>query len=157
MNGKKIVWLSSCLLLSCALLAGCGDKESEILPADVQSAGQEISQKDAQSQIIKDKQAIIDETRYEGEELELVQLLNLSIKLRNERNETEYMKLITDDSPVGQMNTKKVTEVKIENIGDISDTQGTISAMIEMEGADSSLITYVFQKKDGEWKIYDID
>ncbi|MOA60327.1 hypothetical protein D3C78_1851750 [compost metagenome] len=70
------------------------------------------------------------------------------------------MKLISSepDTPIKQMNTKKVVDMKISNIGEITGSQGSIVTMTTTEDdSEGNLVIYVFHKINGEWRIYDID
>ncbi|OXM15300.1 hypothetical protein [Paenibacillus herberti] len=108
---------------------------------------------------VNEKQVYIDESQYEGDELALVKLLNQSTKYRNEENEAEYMALISDEpyTPITQMGSDKIIDIRIKAIGDISDTMGVIETLVTTEGLPQGFQMYVFHKINGQWKIYDID
>lgn len=153
---RTITIVLTILLLSMLLLAGCG--QSNTNGNSERSTNSDITNKE-QNDVANEQQVYIDESSYEGEELELVKVLNKSIKYRNERNENEFMALISNepDTPIKQMNLKKVINIQIDRIGDISDTTGVIQALITTENAPQSSTMYVFHKINGQWKIYDID
>ncbi|SDS89915.1 hypothetical protein SAMN05444162_2554 [Paenibacillaceae bacterium GAS479] len=150
MRIKSTLFVS--VTVSALLLAGCG--HSEKAENSAQTANQNSNNETA-----NEKQVYIDESQYEGEELALVKLLNQSTKYRNEGDEAKYLALISDDphTPITQMNPNKIIEIRIDGIGDISDTMGTIQASVTTEGTPQGTRTYVFHKANGQWKIYDID
>ncbi|SDT28398.1 hypothetical protein SAMN05444162_3674 [Paenibacillaceae bacterium GAS479] len=69
------------------------------------------------------------------------------------------MALISEEphSPIRQMSSKKFIDIRIDHIGDISDTMGTIAALVTTENSSESYYMFVFHKINGQWKIYDID
>ncbi|MEK4438982.1 hypothetical protein [Paenibacillus sp. FSL K6-2862] len=156
MNIKRAL-LASSIVLSVLLISACGSDEAKA-PDPAPSTGQESNQTE-EDQAKEDQQIFVDESKYEGEEQELVKLLNLSTKYRNEGDETAYMALISDEpnTPINQMNSKKIADLKIDSIDGVTETQGTISATVTTEGDSPGSTMYVFHKINGEWKIYDID
>ncbi|WP_427050997.1 hypothetical protein [Paenibacillus sp. TC-CSREp1] len=157
MKINKMLLVSS-VVLSMLLMAACGN-EKEKAPETVQSTDQETNQTEETDQVQKEQNPMVDEAKYEGEEKELVKILNLSTKYRNEGNEKEYMGLVSNEpnTPINQMNANKIVDMQVESIDGITDTQGTISANVTLEGSEPGLNMYVFHKVDGMWKIYDID
>lgn len=151
-NGYKFVTLLTLFIL---LLAACSNEEYAGDPSqttDKNMEHYEISE--------NDQRPFVSEEDYSGEQLKLVELLNLSTKYRNESNSDKYMKLISTepDTPIKQMNTKKIVDMKIYSIGDITEAQGSIVVMTILENeTEAGFQHYVFRKINGEWKIYDID
>lgn len=155
----KNMLLVSSMVLSVLLMAACGNEKAQA-PEPVQSTDQEPNQTEEKEQVQKEKNPIVDEAKYEGEEKELVKILNLSTKFRNEANEKEYMDLVSKEAntTINQMNANKIVDMQVESIDGITDTQGTISTNVTLEGSDEpGFQMYVFHKIDGVWKLYDID
>ncbi|SDM33628.1 hypothetical protein SAMN05428961_11448 [Paenibacillus sp. OK060] len=157
MNIKNAL-LASSLVLSVLLMSGCGSDDAKA-PHSVQSTEQEPAQTQEKEQVKEDQQVFVDESKFEGEEQELVKLLNLSTKYRNEGDQAAYMDLVSDEpnTPINQMNSKKIADMQIDSIGEISESQGTIIATVTTEGSTPGSTMYIFHKTKGVWKIYDID
>ncbi|PYY30952.1 hypothetical protein [Paenibacillus illinoisensis] len=153
----KMALLASSFGLT-VLLTACGSDTAEV-PDSVQSTDIESKQTEVKNQVKEEQQVFVDESKYEGEEQELVKLLNLLTKYRNEGDEAAYMALISDEpnTPINQMNPKKLVAVQIDSIDGVTETQGTITATVTLEGASPGSTMYVFHKMNSEWKIYDID
>lgn len=152
MNCYKMVNL---LALCIFLLTACSNGQNVSSPS--RSSNQNNEHNEVNNNV---QNPYIVENDYVGEQLELVKLLNLSTKYRNEANSDEFMKLISSepDTPIKQMNTKKVVDMKISNIGEITGSQGSIVTMTTTEDdSEGNLVIYVFHKINGEWRIYDID
>ncbi|WP_217596587.1 hypothetical protein [Cohnella sp. GbtcB17] len=110
-----------------------------------------------QSRSLSDDQTIIDENKYSGQELELVQIINKSTKLLNDRNEREYLALFAKSSPVSQLNKKKVTRIEVVSLGPINKDTASVETKIWMDTEPETTKLYSFTKEDDVWKIYDID
>lgn len=79
---------------------------------------------------------------------------------RDISNSDKYMKLISTepDTPIKQMNIKKIVDMRIYSIADITETQGSIVTITTIENeTEAGIQHYVFRKINGGWKIYDID
>lgn len=154
---RGTVLLANCLIVTAVLLAGCG--ESKTKEADsAQSTNQEENPvENSNKQVNEEKQIYIDESKYEGDELELVKLINLSTKYRNEGNEEEYLKLF-DSITITSLPSTKIASVQIDNINFMSENVGSVRTTIQYEtSTEPSIFTYTFNKKDSEWFITDID
>jgi len=153
---KKNVVIASMVISIIIFLSACGQEETN---KNSDSSGQNITSETETNTVTEKKEVYVDESKYTGDELALVNVLNQSIKFRNEGNETEYMALISDepDTPINQMNTKKIEDIQVDHIGDISEKMGTIQATITTEGVSPGSTIYVFHKVNNVWKIYDID
>lgn len=102
-------------------------------------------------------QTIIDEKKYSGQELDLVQIINKSTKLLNDRNESEYLALLAKGSPISQLNKKKITRIEVVSIGPINKDTASVETKIWMDTEPETTKLYSFTKEDDVWKIYDID
>ncbi|MUG46961.1 hypothetical protein, partial [Paenibacillus woosongensis] len=99
MNCYKMVNL---LALCIFLLTACSNGQNVSSPS--RSSNQNNEHNEVNNNV---QNPYIVENDYAGEQLELVKLLNLSTKYRNEANSDEFMKLISSepDTPIKQMNT----------------------------------------------------
>ncbi|WP_230874013.1 hypothetical protein, partial [Paenibacillus woosongensis] len=99
MNCYKMVNL---LALCIFLLTACSNGLNVFSPSH--SSNQDNQHNEVNNNV---QNPYIVENDYVGEQLELVKLLNLSTKYRNEANSDEFMKLISSepDTPIKQMNT----------------------------------------------------
>ncbi|NMO97019.1 hypothetical protein [Paenibacillus lemnae] len=78
---------------------------------------------------------------YEGDQLEIVQLLNQRIQYLWGNNETDYLKLIQEGSPLNSFPSYKIMKISLLSEISIQEQNNVFQA-----------------KKDGVgWKIYDID
>nr|WP_154958332.1 hypothetical protein [Paenibacillus xylanexedens] len=107
----------------------------------------------------------VDESKYSGDELEIVKLMNTRMRYLYEQDEKRYMSLFAPESPISGMPNYIFS--KITSMGDITITeqkklyQGFVIITELIEGVESSS-TMVFWKwkADGEhakWIIADID
>lgn len=107
----------------------------------------------------------VDESKYSGDELEIVKLMNARMRYLYEQDEKGYMSLFAPESPISGM--PNYTFRKITSMGDITITeqkklyQGFVMITELKEGVESSS-TMVFWKwkADGDsakWVIADID
>jgi len=149
MNKQKKL-LIACILFTVAL-SGCS------LPLTNSSANhQSVTRTNSTKQA--SQQAMINESQYAGDELELVKLVNLTTRYTNDRNEGAYMKILTSDSPVqGISGTGTITNVVIKHIGDITNSSASISANVTYENEDPISKIYTFKKKNNKWLLADFD
>ncbi|MDT0121704.1 hypothetical protein Q9R46_03570 [Paenibacillus sp. RRE4] len=108
----------------------------------------------------------VDESKYSGDELEMVKLMNTRMRYLYEKDEKGYMSLFAPESPISGMPSYTVR--KVISMGDITITeqkkiyQGFVIITELEEGNIESSPTMVFWKKkaDGDaakWIIADID
>ncbi|MBR2566546.1 MAG: hypothetical protein IKE29_18285 [Paenibacillus sp.] len=108
----------------------------------------------------------VDESKYSGDELEIVKLMNARMRYLYEQDEKGYMSLFAPESPVSGM--PNFTVRKITSMGDITITeqkkiyQGVV-IITELEEGDiesSPIMVFWKKKADGDaakWIIADID
>ncbi|MEW4372184.1 hypothetical protein [Paenibacillus kandeliae] len=148
------------LLVVLIVVAGCGNQS---ISSSANHNSSELGQKHINTESTEtntSKQSTnvyVDESPYSGDELEVIQLLNKSITYRNEKNTTEFIKLLTADSNVGQPNSRKANSVQIEKIDHSNDSQIVVRANVTTNENGVSPETYVFKKWNSIWKINDID
>lgn len=112
---------------------------------------------ESQSPVLSKDQTIIDVAKYSGQELELVQLINKSTKLLNDKNEKKYLALFAKGSPISQLNKKAITKIEVVTIGPIKDNSALVQTTRWMGSDPGVTKLYTFVKEEGTWKIYDID
>ncbi|MEF3351931.1 hypothetical protein PV403_01965 [Paenibacillus sp. GYB006] len=107
----------------------------------------------------------LDESKYTGDELEIVRLINQRAQFLREGNEEEYLTLFTEDRPVSQIPNYQIQELVIEDKIAVQEQKQIYQAAcrireIHIDKAESSR-GYVFKKdkQDAQaaWKIADID
>ncbi|MCM3785410.1 hypothetical protein M3231_20770 [Neobacillus mesonae] len=145
-----IVLSFSMWLAACSNIDNPSNEQDEII-----DQGQQVDPvKSQKNQITTDTK--VDESLYEGEELELIKLVNLSVQYRNEGNEEKFKNLLSTNSAIISINKNEISDIEIHAIGDITDTQAVIEANVTTQGI-TNLTIYVFLKENGSWKIADID
>ncbi|MET1174582.1 hypothetical protein [Paenibacillus amylolyticus] len=149
MNIQKAL-LASSLVLSVLLMAGCGSDEAE-KASPVQSTEQEPAQTEEKDQVKEEQSVYIDEAGYEGDELEMIKVVNLSTKYRNEGNEEEYLKLFNGKN-MNSLTSMKIESIKLEDISFMSDKVGTVRTEIKYDNAEEpSIALFVFEKSNNKW------
>ncbi|MDR6726224.1 putative small lipoprotein YifL [Paenibacillus amylolyticus] len=152
---KKFL-LASTLILSVVLIAGCGSDGAKE-PGSNLNTDQETSKTEGNEQVEENKQVYIDETGHEGDGLELIKIVNLSTKYRNEGNEEEYLKLFNPNN-MKTLTPMKIESLKLESVNFRSENVGTVRTTIKydtMEEPGEAL--FVFEKTDNKWIISGID
>lgn len=167
---RKFALILGVMLL---LVTAC---QSKTKPEDTQQPDVSVNTNDEVS-VDEDKPAVstpqdevsppeyVDESKYSGDELEIVKLMNTRMRYLYEQDENGYMSLFAPESPISGM--PNYTFSKITSMGDITITeqkklyQGVVMITELREGVESSS-TMVFWKwkADGErakWIIADID
>ncbi|MGQ8871213.1 hypothetical protein [Paenibacillus sp. TSA_86.1] len=108
----------------------------------------------------------LDESKYSGDKLEIVKLMNARMRYLYEQDEKGYMSLFAPESPFSGMPNQTVR--KITSMGDITITeqkklyQGVVIITELREGdiEDSPIMVFWKKKADGDaakWIIADID
>lgn len=106
----------------------------------------------------------IEESDYSGDEQAIVRLINQRIKYSFEQNETEYMKLFHEFSPISGLQKYRLHTVKLLEDIHIQEQNYSHVAVVRTEDAfltgESFNNQYVFikwKKPGADWKIADID
>lgn len=107
----------------------------------------------------------LDESKYQGEELEIIKLINLRIQYLWEGNEESYMKLIYEQSPLINFPAYKLEKASLRSDISFKEQSKIIQAVIGVEevrlGEDEERnYVYVFSKRKEEgakWGYQDID
>lgn len=155
MNIKKAL-LASSLVLSVLLMAGCGSDEAKS-PEPVQSTEQEPAQTEEKDQVKEEQSVYIDEAGHEGDELEMIKVVNLSTKYRNEGNEEEFLKLFNPNH-MKTLTSMKVESIQLESINFMSENIGSVETTIKYDTKqEPGIALFVFEKKDGKWIISGTD
>ncbi|MEK3884910.1 hypothetical protein [Paenibacillus sp. PL2-23] len=101
---------------------------------------------------------------FQGEALEIVNLINLRVQYLWEDNESEYSKLIYEDSPLQSFPLYKITKLKLTSEINIQEHKNVYQAVVSVQeyrmDGDQHNKTYVLLKSkenNGVWKIQDID
>lgn len=104
------------------------------------------------------------EEDYQGDELEIIKLMNLRMKYLWEENESDYMALIDENSPLGFFPKYKIKEIKLLRNIVVQEQKNIFQAVVSVNEAryddQEYNYTYVFRKNKEEgstWKIADID
>jgi len=106
----------------------------------------------------------ISEDKYEGDELDIVRLINQRIKYVQEGNESKYMELFYEESPINGLPRYKLQKVKLTSDIEICEQRRFYIAVVQaediMETGEMFNSQYVFLKPketDEGWQIADID
>ncbi|SFB60032.1 protein of unknown function [Cohnella sp. OV330] len=67
------------------------------------------------------------------------------------------MALFAQDSPISQLNKKRLTTIEVVSFGPINDDFASVETKIRLDSGPETAKLYSFIKEDGAWKIYDID
>lgn len=104
------------------------------------------------------------EEDYQGDELEIIKLMNLRMKCLWEENESDYMALIDENSPLGFSPKYKIKEIKLLRDIVVQEQKNIFQAVVSVNedryDDQEYNYTYVFRKNKEEgstWKIADID
>lgn len=162
---KKLIVLVSLLAL---FLTGCsnsaGNKENDTsnsVRGETAAKDKGASSSNESNQEVKDsvekEPKYIDESKYENVDLDLVKLINLSVKYINNGDETAYKGLLSSASPINAMPKVKVHKVELLTIGDITDAQAAVETNFWNEDGIEAMRMFVFKKENNEWRIFDID
>lgn len=166
---RKLALILGAMLL---LVTAC---QSKTEPENTQKPGTPVSTND-ESSVDEDEPAVslpqgevvppeyVDESKYSGDELEIVKLMNARMRYVYEQDEKGYMSLFAPDSPISGMPNytfHKITSMDIAITEQKKLYQGFVMMTELKEGVESSS-TMVFWKwkADGEhakWIITDID
>ncbi|MEK4439173.1 hypothetical protein [Paenibacillus sp. FSL K6-2862] len=152
---KKFL-LASTLILSVALIAGCGSDEAKAPDSDL-STDQETNKTEANEQVKENQQVYIDESGHEGDELELIKIVNLSTKYRNEGNEEEYLKLFNPNN-MKTLTPMKIESIQLESVNFRSENVGTVRTTIKYDTKEEpGEALFIFEKTDNKWIISGTD
>ncbi|MGF9697957.1 MULTISPECIES: hypothetical protein [Paenibacillus] len=108
----------------------------------------------------------IDETKYTGDELEIVKLMNTRLRYLWEEDEKGYMSLIDPQSPVSGMSRTKVrkvismSDITIQEQKKLYEGVVEVTELKENDVESSSIMVFWKKKEDGDsaqWIIADID
>ncbi|MEX1030065.1 MAG: hypothetical protein WDZ91_08485 [Paenibacillaceae bacterium] len=125
---------------------------------DQPAKDQPLKKEPLKKEPLKKEPEYIDESLYEGDDLEFVKLINLSVQYINSEDETAYKGLLSSDTGIGTMPNRKVQKVELLGIGDVTETQAAVRTNWWMDENDTSEFgIYVFRKEQNVWRIYDID
>jgi hypothetical protein len=101
-----------------------------------------------------------DESKYEGEELEIVKVIHQSVRFQNEGDEDSYMALLATNSGLN-FPSGKVRHIEILEIApnQTNENSVVVTVRIRLEG-DVDVYSdgfYVLNKEGAAWKILDKD
>jgi len=148
---KKFILTISSILISAFLLSGCSHDDRSKPPTSNQPNPQESTQNEVQTQPDGNQQVYIDEAGHEGEELELIKIVNLSTKYRNEGNEEEYIKLFAPNN-MTTLTAQKIESLQLESISFMSENVGTVRTKVKYDhGNEAEIALYIFEKDDNQW------
>ncbi|MFB8374558.1 hypothetical protein ACWIE6_18880 [Paenibacillus taichungensis] len=148
--------VASSLILSVLLMAGCGSDEAKA-PEPVQSTDQEPNHTEEKDKVKEEKNVYIDEAGYEGDELEMIKVVNLSTKYRNEGNEDEFLKLFNPNH-MKTLTPMKVESIQLESINFMSENVGSVRTTIKYDTKqEPGIALFVFDKTDDKWIISGTD
>lgn len=102
----------------------------------------------------------VDEEQYDGDELEILKLINASTKARNAGDAEAYRKLFIENSNVGGLreDAPGIEEVQLMNFQPPSADTAIVPVHYRVEGESSVRSnSYAFVRQEGKWMIYDID
>ncbi|WP_342572318.1 hypothetical protein MKY85_08120 [Paenibacillus sp. FSL R5-0749] len=108
----------------------------------------------------------LDETNYNGDQLEIVKLMNARMRYLYEKDEAAYMSLIDPESPIlgmGRYKIRKVTSMSDITIQEQSNLYQAVVMVNELNENDeeySNTMVFWKKKEDGDsakWVIADID
>ncbi|MFS0857535.1 hypothetical protein [Paenibacillus taichungensis] len=169
---KKLTALSLLFLF----LIACQDKtthevvQKPTIPVTESVTDDLIEQKDDESEAPKEDKGIppvyLDETKYTGDELEIVKLMNVRMRYIWEEDEEGYMSLFDPQSPVSGMPVSKVRKVISMSKIKIREQKKLYEALVMVtelrENGEEFGPSMVFWKKkaDGDaakWIFADID
>ncbi|NGZ77629.1 nuclear transport factor 2 family protein [Saccharibacillus alkalitolerans] len=102
-----------------------------------------------------------DETKFTGEQAEIVKLINASTRYRNEGDASAYQKLFAPNAQMGVLEDHpgKVAETLIANVRNPNESD-TVIVNVRQRYEEAKKVTnpaYALRKEDGRWLIVDID
>jgi len=174
---KKLTALSLLFLF----LIACQDKttheaaQKPTIPVTESVTDEAIEQKDDEAEAPKKDKGIppvyLDETKYTGDELEIVKLMNDRMRYMWEEDEKGYMSLFDPQSPVSGMPVSGFSGFKVRKIISMSDINireqkklyealVMVTELRENEEEASSSMVFRKKKADGDaakWIFADID
>ncbi|MGW7162389.1 hypothetical protein [Paenibacillus taichungensis] len=169
---KKLTVLSLLFLF----LIACQDKttheavQKPTIPVTESVTDEAIEQKDDEAEAPKEDKGIppvyLDETKYTGDELEIVKLMNVRMRYIWEEDEEGYMSLFDPQSPVSGIPVSKVRKVISMSKINIREQKKLYEALVMVtelrENEEEASSSMVFRKKkaDGDaakWIFADID
>ncbi|WIV20359.1 hypothetical protein QPK24_06605 [Paenibacillus polygoni] len=95
------------------LLVGCGSTSYKTIPQPKVQAEEPFVQDPLESEskpLTSLSPQYLDESKYTGDELQIVRLINQRAEYLWEGNEEEYLTLLTEDSPVSQIPDYQIQE-----------------------------------------------
>ncbi|WP_427180914.1 hypothetical protein [Paenibacillus sp. TC-CSREp1] len=150
----KNMLLVSSMVLSILLMSGCGSEKTPAKSEPAQSTSEGTTETGEKDQV---KDVYIDEAGHKGDELEMIKVVNLATKYRNEGNEEEYLKLFNQNN-VKTLNSKKIKSLELEDISFMSDDVGTVRTTIQYDnGEEPSIALFIFEKSGDKWIISGTD
>ncbi|MEC0126597.1 hypothetical protein [Paenibacillus pabuli] len=174
---KKLIL---CSLLFLCLIA-CQDKttneaaQKPAIPVTKSHTEEAVKQKDDEAAAPQEDKGIppvyLDETKYTGDELEIVQLMNSRMRYMWEEDEKGYMSLFDPQSPVSGMPVSGLSGFKVRKVISMSDITireqkklyealVMVTELRENEEEASSSMVFWKKKADGDaakWIFADID
>ncbi|WP_339272668.1 hypothetical protein MKY59_17340 [Paenibacillus sp. FSL W8-0426] len=159
-----------------ALLIACQDKttreevQKPTIPVTESVTEEENKQKDEEITTAKEAEDIppvyLDETKYTGDELEIVKLMNARLRYIWEEDEKGYMSLIDPQAPIsgmGKLKVRKVTSMSDITIQEQKKLYQAVVMVTELKENDeeySNIMVFWKKKEEGDsarWVIADID
>ncbi|MBD7966765.1 hypothetical protein [Paenibacillus gallinarum] len=150
------------------LLVGCGNTSSQFITQPKVQTEEPFVQDPLETEskhLTSLSPQYLDESKYTGDELEIVRLINQRAEYLWEGNEEEYLTLFTEDRPVSQIPNYQIQELVIEDEIAFQEQKQIYQVAcrikeIHIDKTESSR-GYVFKKdkQDAQaaWKIADID
>ncbi|GKU79183.1 hypothetical protein [Paenibacillus sp. L3-i20] len=114
---------------------------------------------------IPESPTYIDEANYEGDELEVIKVINLRVKYIWEENESDYMKLLYKDSMVSNFPSDKIVGISLRDTISITEQKYVYQAVVQvmqkrLDSTAEQISVYVLLKtkeENASWTIQDID
>lgn len=161
------------IILFITCLTACGDQSTKqaiqsapLATNESQSTPntEETPHSTESEELIYEEPLYLAEEEYQGDELEIIKLMNLRMKYLWEENESDYMALIDENSPLGFSPKYKIKEIKLLRNIVVQEQKNIFQAVVSVNEAryddQEYNYTYVFRKNKEEgstWKIADID
>ncbi|GAS80442.1 hypothetical protein [Paenibacillus amylolyticus] len=168
---KKLILVSLLFLL---LVACQNQTNTEDAQQTIDSSTLNVTDKEAQQNeeisTSQEKEEIppeyLDETSYNGDQLEIVKLMNARMRYLYEKDEVAYMSLVDPESPIlgmGRYTVLKVTsmsDITIQEQKKLYQAVVMINELNENDEEYSNTMVFWKKKEDGDsaqWVIADID
>ncbi|TVX91759.1 hypothetical protein [Paenibacillus agilis] len=159
-------WILTVLLTSLIVVSGCGAVQNQKTEGGNQQtvAEQEKNQETEQPKVNLEDIVYtpIDESKYEGMELEMIKLVNLHAKYVNERDHNNFKQI--RQSPDVNLPNYKVMNFEILEFSNMKKTQGYVSVNMTYVGFESKVVEsgirnfFIAQNKETKkWFVKDVD